>query len=129
MTTTDLPSATLDCWVERAELIRLNPAASITEVTSISHWPRYTLNPELAQPMIGREHIAIERIEHPLRGELFLAYRPDAPLDSPLDDGMSLGDTYLDAAMLCYVASVFGGEVEGKLLWDDGTVRHPYELD
>jgi len=36
--------------------------------------------------------------------------------------------TYLDAAMICYVTSVFGREAEFKMLWDDGTPRYePFE--
>jgi hypothetical protein len=129
MKTTELSDATLDCWVERAEFLRLNPNASIADLDSVSHVQRFTTDPELARPIIECERIVVEQIDDPYRGTLFLAYRPGAARVSPfVDDRMSHGDTYLDAAMNCYVASVFGREAEFKMLWDDGTPRYePYE--
>ena len=129
MDSTDLPDATLDCWVERAELLRLNPRASAADIASISHWPRYTLDPELAEPIIERAQIVVDEIDDPGRGIVFFARRPHAePVSIFVDHREFHGDTYLDAAMICYIASVFGPEVEYQLLWDDGTSRYePYE--
>lgn len=129
MDATDLPDATLDCWVERAELLRLNRRASAADIAGISHWPRYTLNPELAEPIIEREQIVIDEIDDRGRGIVFFARRPHAePVSIFVDRREFHGDTYLDAAMICYIASVFGPEVEHQLLWDDGTSRYePYE--
>jgi hypothetical protein len=129
MKTTDLSDATLDCWVERAELMRLNPNASIADLDGVSHVQRFTADPELARQIIEREHIVVERIDDPYRATLFFAYRPGAPRVSPfVDDRMSHGDTYLEAALICYVTSVFGREAEFKMLWGDGTARYePYE--
>ena len=130
MDTTDLSNATLDCWVERAELLRLNPDATVADVADVSHGQKFTADAGLARPIIEREKIKVEQIGDPFRGTIFLAYRPDAIANSILDAGrMWPEDTELDAAMLCYVVSVFGDEVEGKMLWDDGTLRQPYELD
>jgi hypothetical protein len=129
MKTTELADATLDCWVERAEMLRLNPGASLADLDGASHCQQFTKDPGLARPIIEREQIVVEQIDDPYRGTLFLAYRPGAPRVSPfVDDRMSHGDTYLDAALICYVASVFGREAEFKMLWDDGTPRYePYE--
>lgn len=129
MDATELPAATLDCWVERAELLRRNPKSSVAEVISISQWPRYTLNHELAEPIIEREQILVDEIDDPYRGKVFFARQPYADSASILIDGrLTHGDTYVDAAMICYIASVFGPEVEYQLLWDDGTSRfEPYE--
>lgn len=130
MNTTDLPAATLDCWVERAELLRLNPGASTNDVANRIHCQKFTTDVDLARPIIEREKIKVDQAGDPFRGAIFLAYRPAAQAVSILDAGRVWPeDTELDAAMLCYVVSVFGDDVEGKLLWDDGTVRHPYELD
>ncbi|CAN7615832.1 DUF2591 domain-containing protein [Caballeronia sp. LjRoot34] len=130
MNTTDLPAATLDCWVERAELLRLNPTASANDLARLTHCQKFTADVDLARPIIERENIKVEQAGDPFRETIFIAYRPDAVVTSFLDAGRVWPEaTELDAAMLCYVASVFGGEVEGKLLWDDGTVRHSYELD
>jgi DNA-binding ferritin-like protein len=130
MDTTDLSDATLDCWVERAELLRLNPNSSVADVAGVSHCQKFTADVNLARPIIEREKIKVEQVGDPFRGTIFLAYRPDAATTSILDAGrMWPEDTELDAAMVCYVVAVFGDEVEGKMLWDDGTVRHPYELD
>jgi hypothetical protein len=130
MNTTDLSDATLDCWVERAELLRLNPGASMTDIARVIHCQKFTSNVELARPVIERERIQVEQIGDPFRGTIFVAYRLDAVATSILDAGRMWPEgTELDAAMVCYAVSVFGDEVEGKMLWDDGTVRHPYELD
>jgi hypothetical protein len=127
MDTTDLPATTLDCWVERAELLRINPQASAADLASISHWPKYTLNHELARPIIEREGIDVEQIDDPYRGMVFLARIPDL-LRSELDDGISFDDTYLDAVMLCYVESLFGVGIEDRLLWENGEPRYqPFE--
>jgi hypothetical protein len=126
MKTTELSDATLDCWVERAELLHLNPSASVADVV---HWQRFTADPDLAGPIIERELIVVEEFDDPYRGTKFLAYRPFANPGSPLvDDRRWHGDTALDAAMLCYIVSVFGEEVEFKLVWEDGEPRYqPYD--
>jgi hypothetical protein len=130
MDTTGLSDATLDCWVERAELLRLNPNASVADIASVSHCQKFTADVNLARPIIERERIKVEQVGDPFRGTIFLAYRPDAITTSILDAGRMWPEgAELDAAMVCYVVAVFGDEVEGKMLWDDGTVRHPYELD
>ena len=79
MDPTDLPDATLDCWVERAELLRLNPRASAADIASISHWPRYTLDPELAEPIIERAQIVVDEIDDPGRGPHAIAVSLPAP--------------------------------------------------
>jgi Protein of unknown function (DUF2591) len=117
MKTTELSDATLDCWVERAKFLRLNQNASKADLDSVSHVHRFSTDPELARPIIECEGIVVEQIDDPDCGTLFLAYRPGAPQVSPfVDDRMSHGDTYLDAAMICYVTSVFGREAEFKML-------------
>lgn len=126
----DLSDATLDCWVERAELLRLNPGASVADFASVSHCQKFTADVNLARPIIEREKIKVEQIGDPFRGTIFLAYRPDATTASILDAGRMWPEgTELDAAMAFYVVTVFGDEVEDKMLWDDGTVRYPYKLD
>jgi hypothetical protein len=126
MNTAELSDATLDCWVERAEMLRLNPDASVADVV---HCQRFTTDPDLAELIIKRELIVVEELDDPYRGSKFLAYRPLANPGSPLvDDRKWHGDTALDAAMLCYIVSVFGEEVELKLLWENGEPRYqPYE--
>jgi hypothetical protein len=112
MKTTELSDATLDCWVERAKFLRLNQNASKADLDSVSHVHRFSTDPELARPIIECEGIVVEQIDDPDCGTLFLA-----PRVSPfVDDRMSHGDTYLDAAMICYVTSVFGREAEFKML-------------
>jgi hypothetical protein len=130
MDTRDLSDATLDCWVERAELLRLKPGASVIDIASVPHCQKFTTDVNLARPIIEREKIKVEQLGDPFRETIFLAHRPDSVATSFLDAGRMWPEaTELDAAMVCYVVSVFGDEVEGKMLWDDGTVRHPYELD
>jgi len=130
MDTTNLPAATLDCWVERAELLRLNPGASAADLSNVRHCQKFTADVSLARPIMERERIKVEQIGDPLRGTIFLAYCVDDIATSILDARRMWPEgTELDAAMVGYVLSVFGDEVEGKMLWDDGTARHPFELD
>jgi hypothetical protein len=125
MKTTELSDATLDCWVERAELLRLNAHASVADLDGVSHFQKFTGDAELARPIIERERIVVEQIDDPYRETLFLAYRPGAPRVSPfVDDRISHGDTYLDAAMIFCVTSVFGRDAEVKILLEDGEPRY-----
>ena len=126
MNTADLSDATLDCWVERAEALRLNPEASIVDVV---HCQRFTSDPDLAGPIIKREHIVIEQFDDPFRGSQSVAYKlRDGEVEAPAGSRIWIGDTDLDAGMLCYVVSMFGENVEFKLLWENGTPRYqPYD--
>ena len=126
MNTVDLSDATLDCWVERAEALRLNPGASIEDVF---HCQKFTSDPDLAVPIIKRERITIEQFDDPYRGSQSVAYKlRDGEVEAPAGSRIWLGDTDLDAAMLCYIVSVFGEEVKYKLLWENGTPRYqPYD--
>ena len=59
MNTSALSDATLDCWVERAEILRLNPNASVAHPV---HCQKFTLNPDIAAPIIKRERIVVSGI-------------------------------------------------------------------
>ena|ERR1700730_1494989 len=122
MNTAELEDATLDCWVERAEALRLNPKASITDRVNCR---KFCSDLDLAAPIISRERIIVEQTIDWFSGNRFRAYKihGDEVLTST-DRRMWHCDTYLDAAMLCYVVSVFGEEAGVKLIWDDGTVRY-----
>jgi Protein of unknown function (DUF2591) len=126
MNTSALSDATLDCWVERAEILRLNPNASVAHPV---HCQKFTLNPDIAAPIIKRERIVVEQFDDPYRGSQSVAYKlRDDEVEAPAGSRIWLGDTDLDAAMLCYIVSVFGEEVKFKLLWENGEPRYqPYE--
>jgi hypothetical protein len=67
----------------------------------------------------------VHDVDDPYRGVQFLAYKPYAgPASFFVDGRMWHGDTYLDAAMLCYVVSVFGEEAEFMMLWKNGEPRY-----
>jgi hypothetical protein len=126
MKTTELSDTTLDCWVERAEVLRLNPNASVADV---AHCQKFTSDPDLAAPVIKRERIVIEQFDDPYRGSQSVAYKlRDGEVEAPVGSRIWIGDTDLDAAMLCHIVCVFGEEVEFKLLWENGQPRYqPYE--
>ena len=73
--------------------------------------------------------IVVEQFDDPYRGSQSVAYKlRDDEVEAPAGSRIWLGDTDLDAAMLCYIVSVFGEEVKFKLLWENGEPRYqPYE--
>jgi hypothetical protein len=112
----ELEDASLDCWVERAELLRLNPDPPISGQI---HSRKFTSDPDLALPIIDRERIIIEQINDPDRGMLSFAYKLLAGQnEAPVESRIWPGYTDFEAAMLCYVVSVFGEAVEFKVLYD-----------
>lgn len=104
----ELKGPWLDYWVGRAEGdsdIRLPSKEAPTR--------KYSLDPELAKPIIERERIYIGSICDAVLGNQSIACIGEAdgrylPLPA---DCLCLGDTDLEAAMRCYVYRHYGPEV------------------
>lgn len=108
----ELSGSALDRWVAKAENIELDAEGVAVKQDGIDIYyqmPRYVYSPSTiwieGGPIIERENIT-------LQSPLFTGDRWSAfiPLKDMHDAGY--GSTALEAAMRCYVASKFGGEVE-----------------
>jgi hypothetical protein len=104
-----MDQALLDYWVSRAE--RMNEAQSRPNAPLILR--RYSSDPKHAEPIISREHIVISHIVDAELGEKSIAWvehSGDPDRRTP-DATIWMGDTDLEAAMLCYLSVKFGDEV------------------
>jgi hypothetical protein len=101
--------AILDYWVSRAE--RMNETQAQPGAPLIVR--NYSSDPKHAEPIISRERIVISHIVGAELGEKSIAWvehSGDADHHTP-GAKIWMGDTDLEAAMLCYLSVKFGDEL------------------
>lgn len=101
--------AKLDYWVSCAEQMNESPDRQ----RALLVVRNYSSDPELANAIIAREHIVISHIADAELGEMSLAWIDrSGELDHPPPGSRAcLGDTDIEAALLCYVGACFGDEL------------------
>jgi hypothetical protein len=101
--------ARLDYWISRAE--RMNEAQARPSAPLIVR--PYSSDAKHAEPIISREHIVISHIVDAELGEKSIAWVEHSGDANRRESGVKIwmGDTDLEAAMLCYLGIKFGDDL------------------
>jgi len=101
-----MDQAKLDYWVSCAERTRESPDREDLPLVVRN----YSSDSKLADAIIVREHILISHIVDAELGEMSLAWiDPSGDVDrGRIGSHAFLGDTDIEAALLCYVSACFG---------------------